>query len=105
MGNDANLRRPWLVAETDSMTTEVQRGDDPNLLVEVVPGVCSGRPVIKGTRIPVWVIEHARRDGMSLDDIIEMYPSLDRTRILAALKWADEHRDQIDSEIYASTVK
>lgn len=44
--------------------------------VESIPGVCGGEPRIVRTRIPVWVLEQARRLGVSEADLLRSYPAL-----------------------------
>ena len=39
--------------------------DDTFPGVESTPGVCGGEPCIVRTRIPIWVLEQARRLGVS----------------------------------------
>ncbi|RJQ26925.1 MAG: DUF433 domain-containing protein [Peptococcaceae bacterium] len=46
-----------------------------------------GRPVIKGTRIPVDIILGKLSGGMSFEELIEEY-ELSREDILAALRYA-----------------
>ena len=41
--------------------------------VESTPGVCGGEPCIVRTRIPVWVLEQARRLGTPDDVILRAY--------------------------------
>jgi uncharacterized protein (DUF433 family) len=44
--------------------------------IEINPRVCNGKPVIKGTRIPVSVILEQIAEGESWDNILENYPEL-----------------------------
>ena len=62
--------------------------------VELNPKVCNGKPVIKGTRIPVSVILDQIADGDSWDTIIKGYPELRREDIQAALLYASAVLDQ-----------
>ena len=39
------------------------------------PDVCGGEPRIVGTRIPVWLLEQARRLGASERELLEAYAS------------------------------
>ena len=61
-----------------------------NLLerIELDPRVCNGRPVIKGTRIPVSVILEQIAEGESWEAILAGYPELTREDIHAALHYA-----------------
>jgi len=56
--------------------------------VIVDPRVMGGKPVIKGTRIPVYFILELLSNGWSIDDILREYPHLTRDDVLAALKYA-----------------
>jgi len=50
--------------------------DDAFAGIESIPGVCGGEPCIVRTRIPVWVLEQARRLGTSEADLLRCYPTL-----------------------------
>jgi uncharacterized protein (DUF433 family) len=64
---------------------------DPSSLRSVIsidPNVMGGRPVFRGTRIPVDVLFDNLADGMSLDEILDAYPGLRREDAIAALEAA-----------------
>ncbi len=44
--------------------------------IVVNPKIMVGKPIIKGTRIPVDTIMRMLADGMSVKDILEEYPNL-----------------------------
>ena len=46
-----------------------------------------GKPVIKGTRIPVDAIIRRLAEGMNIKEILEDYPNLTREDIQAALEY------------------
>ena len=50
--------------------------------------VLGGKPVIKGTRIPVYVIVEMVANGLSIRDILEEYPELSEEDVKAALRYA-----------------
>lgn len=52
------------------------------------PEVLGGRAVFRGTRVPVEVLFENLADGLSIDEIVESYPSLDRRDVVACLKVA-----------------
>ena len=52
------------------------------------PDICHGKPCIKGTRIPVYLIISLIGEGESVEDIIKDYPSLTPDDIEAAIKYA-----------------
>ncbi len=68
--------------------------------IELNPKVCNGKPVIKGTRIPVSVILDQIAAGDSWDSIIRGYPELSKEDIQAALLYASallEHTEVIEA--------
>ena len=62
-------------------------GMEKELLERIVmdPKVMSGKPVIKGTRIPVDLIVRLVAQGMSFEEILEDYSPLTREDIKAAI--------------------
>ena len=54
----------------------------------VDPRVLAGKPVIRGTRIPVDFILELLAEGWSHEDILENYPQLTEEDIKAALRYA-----------------
>ncbi len=69
--------------------------------IEIDPRRCGGKPVIKGTRIPVTVILDQLAGGESWDSVLEGYPELTREDIQAALLYAKssvEHTEILPAE-------
>ncbi|MGR3219695.1 MAG: DUF433 domain-containing protein [Candidatus Anammoxibacter sp.] len=64
--------------------------------VELDPRVCNGRPVIKGTRIPVSIILEQIADGNTWNTILKGYPELKKEDIQAALYYASESIDHTE---------
>ena len=64
--------------------------------IELDPKVCNGKPVIKGTRIPVSVILEQLAEGEAWDKILSGYPELTREDIHAALYYARASLDHIE---------
>ncbi len=57
-------------------------------LIESMPEVMRGKPVIKETRIPVELIIRKMGEGASIDDLLDGYPNLTRESVQAALVYA-----------------
>ena len=62
-------------------------------------GVLGGKPVVKGTRIPVWQIAERLKLGDSLDDLLEDYPRLSAAALYDAISYYYDHRSAIDHQI------
>ncbi|HCF60595.1 MAG TPA: antitoxin [Myxococcales bacterium] len=56
--------------------------------IEINPAVLSGKPVIRGTRIPVELVLRKLAEGASEAELIDAYPRLTREDIQAALSYA-----------------
>ena len=56
--------------------------------IEVNPKVLMGKPVIRGTRIPVELLLRKLGEGASEADLLDAYPRLTREDIQAALTYA-----------------
>ena len=64
--------------------------------IERRPGVCGGRPCIRGTRIWVSLILDMLAEGMSASDLRAEYPVLTHEDILSAIAYgAEAARDRI----------
>jgi uncharacterized protein (DUF433 family) len=70
--------------------------------IESRPGVCGGDPCIVRTRIPVWVLEQARRLGTSEAELLRIYPTLRAEDLANAWGFARSHRDDITRQIEAN---
>ena len=56
--------------------------------IEVDPEVMLGKPVIRGTRIPVELIVRKLGEGATEVDLLDAYPRLTQEDIRAALAYA-----------------
>jgi uncharacterized protein (DUF433 family) len=67
--------------------------------IESRPDVCGGAACIVRTRIPVWVLENARRLGTSEADLLRDYPTLTAQDLANAWAYVRSHREEINEEI------
>lgn len=44
--------------------------------IDVTDEACGDEPIVVRTRIPVWLLEHARRLGSSEGDLLRSYPAI-----------------------------
>jgi uncharacterized protein (DUF433 family) len=56
--------------------------------VESVPGKVSGVWVFRGARMPVAAVFENLEDGMSIDEIVELYDGLTREQVQSVLEFA-----------------
>jgi uncharacterized protein (DUF433 family) len=69
-----------------------------NGLVVSDPEILGGKPVFRGTRLPVATLIDYLSDGLSVDYFIETFPSVTREEAVAVLRYG-MHR--IESELAA----
>ncbi len=67
--------------------------------IEKRAGVCGGEACIAGTRIPIWLLEQARRLDATEKQLLHSYPSLTSALLSEAWEYAQEHKAEIDLAI------
>lgn len=56
--------------------------------IEINPRVMLGKPVVKGTRIPVELVLRKLSEGASQADLFDAYPRLTEADVFACLAYA-----------------
>ncbi|MBI2594389.1 DUF433 domain-containing protein [Candidatus Curtissbacteria bacterium] len=64
--------------------------------IVVDPKILAGKPVIKGTRIPVYLVLNLLGNGYDFDKIIDAYPRLTKGDIEAAIKYSEERMKRVE---------
>src|SRR6476646_7958902 len=67
--------------------------------IDTRPDVAGGEPCIVRTRIPVWLLERARRLGTTEHELLAAYPSLRAEDLVNAWAYARSHSKEIGSQI------
>jgi len=67
--------------------------------IESRPGIAGGDPCIARTRIPVWLLEQARRLGTSEAELLKSYPTLRAGDLANAWAYVRSHREEIERQI------
>ena len=73
---EKRLFKMTLGEEAQLLQRIAQESRDAYPGIDTINGVRGGEPVIVRTRIPVWVLEQARRLGSSEADLLRLYPGL-----------------------------
>jgi len=63
----------------------------PHERIETNPNIMDGKPVIRGTRVPVELVLRKLGAGMSIEDIVVDHPRLTRDDVLAAQAFAADY--------------
>lgn len=58
--------------------------------IEINPKILLGKPVFKGTRIPLYIVFDLLAEGASVKKIIKFYPDLTEEDIKAAIRFASD---------------
>jgi uncharacterized protein (DUF433 family) len=74
--------------QTDSVELRGWRSAMNMERIEINPRVCGGKPVIRGTRIPVATLVEQFAAGETWEKLLDGYPELTRQDIEAALLYA-----------------
>jgi uncharacterized protein (DUF433 family) len=56
--------------------------------IAVDPNVCGGKPVVKGTRLPISIILGGLAEGMTSEEIVDHYPQVTADDVRATLAYA-----------------
>jgi len=101
--------------QAEDIVSHLTRGEKAKLLQSLVrdlgdafpgiesrPGICGGEPCIVRTRIPVWLLEQARRLGTTEAQLLGSYPTLRAEDLANAWAYIRSHRDEIDEQIKAN---
>jgi uncharacterized protein (DUF433 family) len=70
-----------------------------HLYIQKDPAVYEGKAVIKGTRIPVASIVNHYRSGMSIEEILEGYPSVTPAQLFDALSYYFDNKEEVEREL------
>jgi uncharacterized protein (DUF433 family) len=67
--------------------------------IESRPDVAGGEPCIVRTRIPIWLLERARRLGTTEAQLLAAYPTLRAEDLVNAWAYVRSHEQEIDRQI------
>lgn len=62
-------------------------------------GVCGGRSVVRGTRIPVWSLIQWYKQGMTIENIMREFPQLKPAQVHDAFSYYYDNRKEIEKDI------
>jgi uncharacterized protein (DUF433 family) len=98
--------------EAEALLSRMTRGEKAQLLqrvardlgdaypgIDITDEVSGGEACVARTRIPVWMLEQARRLGATEADILRTYPGLRAQDLANAWAYARAHRDEIELQI------
>lgn len=63
--------------------------------ITIEPGKRSGKPCIRGLRITVFDVLNMLADDMSMEEILDDFPDLEKNDILACLAYAADREHKV----------
>lgn len=70
--------------------------------IEINPKVMLGKPVVRGTRVPVELILRKLSEGAGEKDLLDAYPKLTKEDIHAAIRYAADALSHEETVILTS---
>ena len=62
------------------------------------PAICGGDMRVRGTRVPVWVLDRYRKRGDDIAVVLEDFPFLTESDVRAAWNYAEAHPTAIERQ-------
>jgi len=62
-------------------------------------GVCGGRSIVRGTRIPVWSLISWYKQGMTIEDVMREFPQLKPAQVHDAFSYYYDNRKEIEKDM------
>lgn len=72
------------------MTLVIEEAAVENLPITVDPQIMSGIPVFKGTRVPIEALLENLAAGISLDEFLANFPTVQKEQALAILNFSNQ---------------
>jgi len=88
-----------VVGKTRLPATELETKHTEHPYIVRVPGIASGEPIIKGTRVPVRAIVLHYKASETLEDILEAYPHVPPAAVFDAISYYLDHQEEIEALI------
>jgi uncharacterized protein (DUF433 family) len=90
---DVSRKSDWAISSRSRPATfDVRKSEEDTTRmkldrIQVAPGVCEGRPTIRGLRITVEFVLQLLADGYAADDIVREYPELEKEDVYQAARF------------------
>jgi len=76
------------------LQTLIQVTDHPYVVRR--DGFRGGRPILRGSSMPVWLVAAMWKSGDTPDDILRAYPHLEPAAVYDAISYYFDHREEIE---------
>jgi uncharacterized protein (DUF433 family) len=86
-------------ARAANFEVQPENGERQYPRIGSIPGVCGGKPCIRGTRLPVWVLYQAKLAGTSDAELLESYPFITTKDLKDAWRYVEDHMLEVKKTI------
>ena len=86
----ASVPKVWLLSADDKGSLRLpdeDLGEDAKRFISVDPGILSGTPCLKGTRVPAHYVADMVENGDTIGEILSAYPYLTEGQVHAAVAY------------------
>lgn len=70
--------------------------------ISINPKVCNGKPILKGTRIPLTVLLDQLASGCSQQDLLRKYPEISEGQIKAVFMYCRATIEHTEDELVSA---
>ena len=68
-------------------------------------GFRGGRPILRGSSLPVWLVAAMWKSGDTADEILRAYPHLEPAAVYDAISYYLDHREEIEAQIAENRIE
>ena len=102
----ASVPKAWLLSmmadeEGSPSLSDEHLGKDAKRYISVDPGILSGTPCLKGTRVPAHYVADMVENGDTMREILAAYPYLTEGQVHAAVAYTRAFSDLARPEIHS----
>ena len=97
------LKRPMEEVIVELLQIHLQPTEHPYVVRR--EGFRGGRPILRGSSIPVWLIAALWKSGDTVEDISQAYAHLELAAIYDAISYYLDHRDEIEEQIAENRIE
>ena len=96
-------QRPLAEIADEMLRAHVQLTDHPYIVRR--ERFRGGRPILRGSNIPVWLIAAMWKAGDSPEEIGQAYPHLEPAAIYDAISYYLDHQQEVEAEIIENRIE
>ena len=85
------------------LQAEIQPTEHPYIVRR--EGFRGGRPILRGSSMPVWLVAAMWKSGDTADDILRAYPHLEPAAVYDAISYYLDHRAEIEAQIEENRIE